>query len=271
MIVVRSLGSGSSGNALLVDTGDCLLVVDCGIGPRALAQGLRAAGRRFEDLDGVLLTHEHTDHVRSLPTIVARRVPVLATPGTARATRLPITGWQPVRPHATLKLGATEVTPLPVSHDAAEPCGYYLRSHSEAVTILTDLGTAHESLHDYLAASDLIVLEANHDEDMLRYGPYPAHLKRRVLSPTGHLSNAACGSLLVAALPTDGRSRTIWLAHLSTTNNRPELARAAVQAALAKREDQAEVLALPRYGQDIVWRSGPAAPAQLGLEFSVFG
>lgn len=271
MIVVRSLGSGSSGNAVLVDTGDCLLVVDCGIGPRALAQGLRAAGRRVEDLDAVLLTHEHTDHVRSLPTVVARRVPVLATPGTARATRLPIAGWHPVRPHGTLKLGLTEVTPLPVSHDAAEPCGYYLRSQSQAVTILTDLGIAHESLHDYLATSDLIVLEANHDEAMLRLGPYPAHLKRRVLSPTGHLSNTDCGSLLVAALPADNRSRTVWLAHLSATNNRPELARATVQAALTEHGRQAEVSPLPRYGQDVVWQSGPKAPAQLGLEFSALG
>lgn len=271
MIVVRSLGSGSSGNALLVDTGDCLLVVDCGIGPRALVHGLHAAGRRFEDLDAVLLTHEHTDHVRSLPTIVARQVPVLATPGTARATRLPIAGWQPVRPHGTLKLGLTEVTALPVSHDAAEPCGYYLRSQSRAVTILTDLGIAHESLHDYLAASDLIVLEANHDEAMLRFGPYPAHLKRRVRSPTGHLSNAECGSLLVTALPADNRARTIWLAHLSATNNRPELARTTVQAALSEHGRQAKVLPLPRYGQDIVWQSGPTAPAQLGLEFSALG
>lgn len=271
MIVVRSLGSGSSGNALLVDTGDCLLVVDCGIGPRALAQGLRAAGRRFEDLDAVLLTHEHTDHVRSLPTVVARQVPVLATPGTARATRLPIAGWQPVRSHVTLKLGMTEVTPLPVSHDAVEPCGYYVRTQSQAVTILTDLGVAHESLHDYLAASDLIVVEANHDEQMLRLGPYPAHLKRRVLSPTGHLSNAACGSLLVAALPAESRTRTIWLAHLSATNNRPELARTTVQGALAEHGRLAEVLPLPRHGQDVVWQSGPTAPAQLGFEFSAIG
>lgn len=269
MIVVRSLGSGSSGNALLVDTGDCLIAVDCGIGPRALAAGLRAAGRTLSDLDAVLLTHEHTDHVRSLPQVVASKVPVLATPGTARAAMLPIAGWVPVRAHSRVMVKSAEVTALPVSHDAAEPCGYHLRSRTRVITILTDLGIAQESLHQYLADSDLIVLEANHDEQMLRHGPYPAHLKRRVLSSKGHLSNADCGSLLVAALPDDGRQRTVWLAHLSATNNRPELAGAAVGTVLKDHGIAARVVPLPRYAHDVVWQ--PATPetrsTQLGFDF----
>ena len=268
MTVVRSLGSGSSGNALLVQTESCLIAVDCGISPRALVSGLRAAGRRLADLDAVLLTHEHADHVRSLPQVLAGRVPVLATRGTPSAARLPAAVWEPVRANVPFTVQDFEVTPLAVSHDAAEPCGYHLRCRGATLTVLTDLGVAHESLHPYLATSDLVVLEANHDEQLLRCGPYPAHLKRRVLSDAGHLSNADCGSLLAAALTVDGRSRTVWLAHLSTTNNRPELARAAVRGALTGRGVDAQVIALPRHGHDVTWSPAYAArrPTQLGFD-----
>jgi phosphoribosyl 1,2-cyclic phosphodiesterase len=266
--VVRSLGSGSSGNALLVESEDCLIAVDCGIGARELVSGLRAAGRTLAELDAVLLTHEHTDHIRALPPVIAGKVPVLATAGTARAARLPMAAWEPVRAGAPVSIKWLEVTPLAVSHDAAEPCGYFVRCGACAIAVFTDLGSPHESLHPYLAASDLVVLEANHDEHLLRRGPYPAHLKRRVLSDVGHLSNVDCGSLLAAALPLDGRTRTVWLAHLSTTNNRPELARTTVRHALAAHGVDAEVVSLPRYRQDVVWTPAMASrrPVQLGLE-----
>lgn len=255
MITLRSLGSGSSGNAILIESGDVAVMVDCGVGVRTLAHALRASGRRLADLDAVLLTHEHTDHVRALPQVVANRVRVIATPGTARATMLPLTAWTPIRSRRPIQVAGLEVTSLSVSHDAAEPCGYFLRDQGGAVTILTDLGAAEASLLPYLAASDLIVLEANHDVAMLQRGPYPAHLKRRVLSNKGHLSNDDCGSLLTAALSADGRCRTVWLAHLSVTNNRPELAQATVAAALAAAGWEVPVVPLPRYDHTVVWRS----------------
>lgn len=270
MITVRSLGSGSSGNAILVDTGDCLVAVDCGIGSRALSNGLRLANRSISDLDAVLLTHEHTDHVRALPRVVASQVPVVATAGTARATRLPVASWVHIRGRAPLPLRSLEISALSVSHDAAEPCGYHIRCQSHAITVLTDLGMGHESLHDYLAESDLIVLEANHDEAMLRNGPYPAYLKRRVLSASGHLSNVDCGSLLTNALPANGRSRTVWLAHLSTTNNRPDLAEASVRTALQAHGRTDHVVALPRYSHEVAWQTTTAepAPAQLRMDLT---
>ncbi|MDQ3410997.1 MAG: MBL fold metallo-hydrolase [Chloroflexota bacterium] len=270
MIVVRSLGSGSSGNAIVVDAGAAAIMVDCGVNPRALGQGLRAMGRRLTDLSAVLLTHEHTDHVRSLSHVVANNVPIVATRGTARATMLPLAAWKPIRNLAPVTIDGIEVTSLSVSHDAAEPCGYHLRHQGSAVTILTDLGVGHESLHSYLAGSDLIVLEANHDVAMLQGGPYPAHLKRRVSSRQGHLSNADCGATLTDALPRDGRARTIWLAHLSTTNNRPGLAEAAVSTALQAAGLVLPVLALPRYDHHVAWSSvGCSTPpaAQLGFNF----
>lgn len=269
VIVVRSLGSGSSGNAIVVDTGESVIAVDCGVGTRELVAGLRASGRQLRDLTAVLLTHEHTDHIRALPRVVASHVPVIATQGTARATRLPMASWTPIMPTRPVMVGRTEVTAIAVSHDAAEPCGYHLRHQGHAITVLTDLGAAHASLLPYLAEAHLIVLEANHDVEMLRLGPYPAHLKRRVLSAKGHLSNAASGDLLATALASGATGRTIWLAHLSTTNNRPELARSTVVASLDARGLSAPVIALPRYDNTVVWQTNghPAAPAsaQLGL------
>jgi phosphoribosyl 1,2-cyclic phosphodiesterase len=267
---VRSFGSGSSGNALLIDAGSDVVVVDCGVGARALTAGLRAAGRRLEDVSAVLLTHEHADHVRSLPQVVKARVPLIATPGTARAAGLAASGREELSPGGQISVGAFTVTALAVSHDAVEPCGYHLQAHGVAVTVVTDLGRPDPALHDYLAASDLIVLEANHDEAMLRTGPYPAHLKRRVLSATGHLSNADCGLLLLAALRGTARPPTVWLAHLSTTNNRPVLARQTVERTLARQGLAAPVAPLPRHGHDAVWSPDrrPPVAIQMALPLS---
>jgi len=253
---VRSLGSGSSGNALLIDAGTTSLVVDCGIGPRALVAGLAAANRTIGELKAVLLTHEHVDHVRALPRVAKEGVPLIATTGTARAAGVPPKSVESVRDGREVRIAEASVVPIGVSHDAAEPCGYHIRLAGIAVTVVTDLGRPEPALLEYLAASDLIVLEANHDEALLRAGPYPAHLKRRVLSPTGHLSNADCGRLLGDALATSARSPTVWLAHLSTTNNRPALARQAVERALVVRGLTPPVVPLPRHGHELVWRPG---------------
>ena len=252
-LTVRNLGSGSSGNALLIDAGEAAIAVDCGIGARALAAGLRAAGRQLADLVAVLLTHEHVDHVRAVPQVVRAGVPLVATAGTARAAALARPNWEEARLGATLRIGGLSVTALGVSHDAVEPCGYHVAAADASLTVITDLGCPDGALQEYLAASDLIVLEANHDVALLRAGPYPAHLKRRVLSPTGHLSNDDCGRLLAAALGDDARRRTIWLAHLSTTNNRPALAQRTVQLALAARGIALPVAPMARYGHQQVW------------------
>lgn len=264
---VRSLGSGSSGNGLLIEGDGTSLVVDCGIGPRVLASGLRAAGRTVGELDAVLLTHEHVDHVRALPRVIKERVPVIATAGTLRAAGIAPGGAEAIALGGELAVAGASVTAIGVSHDAAEPCGYHVRLAGMAVTVVTDLGRPEPALAAYLAAADLIVIEANHDEAMLRAGPYPAHLKRRVLSATGHLSNAACGRLLLEALAGSRRRPTVWLAHLSTTNNRPTLARQTVQRAIAAGGFVAPVVPLPRHGHDLVWRPGlsSAETVQLSL------
>jgi phosphoribosyl 1,2-cyclic phosphodiesterase len=265
VLIVRSLGSGSSGNALLIDTGDGAVLIDCGVGVRPLAVGLRAAGRRLDQLDAVLLTHEHVDHARLLPRALAARVPIVATAGTARAAAVPRPAWQEVRRGAALRLPHLTVTALAVAHDAAEPCGYFVEAAEGRIVVLTDLGSPDPALVEYLAAADLIVLEANHDEAMLRAGPYPAPLKRRILSATGHLANADCAGLLATALGDARSPRTVWLAHLSLTNNRPDLARSAVERALVARGAAHRVTPLPRGGHDLIWRPGRPASAAIQM------
>lgn len=266
-VAVQSLGSGSSGNAFLIVAGEALVVVDCGISPRALTGGLAALGRSLADVDALLLTHEHADHVRGLPAMARAGVRVVSTPGTARAAGVPPRLREELRRAAELRLGSITVDALSVSHDAAEPCGFSVVAGGARVTVLTDLGRDEPALHGVLDDSDLVVLEANHDEAMLRRGPYPPHLKRRVMSDVGHLSNAACGAMLGAALTRNGLLPTVWLAHLSQTNNRPEVARQEVARALAARGRVAPILPLPRRGPGPVWRSDarPTVPIQLAM------
>jgi len=270
VLSVQSLGSGSSGNALLIEEEGALLLVDCGIGARAMAAGLRAVGRRLVDLDALLLTHEHADHVRALPQVVRAGVPVVATRGTAAAAGVTGKRHEQIRGGTSLAVAGLTVTALPLCHDAAEPCGFHIEGRHGSILVATDLGCAAGGWGDRLAAADLIVLEANHDELLLRTGPYPAHLKRRVLSERGHLSNAACGAFLAEAFAANGhRSPTVWLAHLSQTNNRPALARETVLRSLAARGFAPLVLPLPRHAGGPTWRFGDdrSTPIQLPLLF----
>ncbi|HEU5433077.1 MAG TPA: MBL fold metallo-hydrolase, partial [Thermomicrobiales bacterium] len=263
-IVVHSFGSGSSGNAFLIVTADGALLIDCGIQSRALQSHLRALRRPLAALDAVLISHEHVDHVRALPAIARSRTRIVATAGTARACGI-APGAGGVRPGRIETIGAFAVTPVGVSHDAAEPCGYHIAHAAGRVLIVTDLGVGDPALHDPLRDADLIVLEANHDEAMLRAGPYPARLKRRVLSPVGHLSNRACGDLLAAALAGGPRPAMIWLAHLSATNNRPELAARTVRERLAAADVEVDLLPLPRSSGAVGSAAGRPAARQMPL------
>ncbi len=253
-MTVHSFGSGSSGNAFLIVTSDGALLVDCGIQSRALQAHLRALRRPLASLDAVLITHEHVDHVRALPAVARSQAPIVATPGTVRACGLPPTVAWIARSGVGMRIGMFEVTPIAVSHDAADPCAYHISHPAGRLVIATDLGVGDPALHDPIRDADLVILEANHDEAMLRSGPYPARLKRRVLSPVGHLSNRACGELLTAALCGRPAPATIWLAHLSATNNRPDLAVGAVRERLAASDLTPDVAALPRAGCE-TWRS----------------
>lgn len=265
-MIVQSLSSGSSGNALFVQSGATRLLIDCGIGPRTLQAALLAHSTSVREINAVLLTHEHDDHVRGLAHIVRLGVPIHATEGTARAAGV---GGSRVSVHAygaETRIGNVSVQLMRTSHDAEQPCGFSICDGDSRVTLLTDLGMTDESYVELVAASDLLVIEANHDVHMLRSGPYPQHLKKRVLSPTGHLSNADCATFLRTALGESRSCSSVWLAHLSATNNRPQLAERTVEQSLAGAKIRPVVQALPRREPGPVWTpSARPVVAQLGL------
>ena len=253
MLEVTSLGSGSCGNAFLLRTATTSLLIDCGVGMRRMAGALRGHNLALTDVDAVLISHEHGDHIRELPRFVAARTPLLSSPGTAAAVAAPRDRWHESLPARPITVGNVEVVAIPVRHDAAEPCGFLVRTPDAAVTVVTDLGIASPAAMEAIAESRLVVLEANHDETMVRNGPYPPHLQRRILSETGHLSNRACGEMLAAALLGSRSMPTVWLAHLSASNNRPLLAKQTVERRLARSGLYLDVVPLPRRDVGATW------------------
>ncbi len=261
---VISLASGSSGNALAIEHEGQALLIDCGAPPRRLAGLLREADVPPARLAAVLFTHEHSDHVAGVAAIpCALEVPFVMSPGTRLAE--PIVGGRPAfagrpvveqPPGSTRGFGPFAVTSFPVSHDGAEVCGYLIEAAGRSVAVFTDLGCVEPHLHEPLARADLIVIEANHDEGLLWRGPYPWHLKRRVAGARGHLSNDACAALLCAVLPDGGREVEVWLAHLSRTNNRPQIAAATVKNSLFAHgcaPDTHTIRILSPVGTDLRW------------------
>jgi phosphoribosyl 1,2-cyclic phosphodiesterase len=241
---LHSLGSGSSGNAFILEQGDTSLLIDCGVGARVLRKALQdldLIGR----LSGVLISHEHSDHIRSLPSL--RRyesAPVFATEGTMRHIGRE-SGWRTLKSLQALRVGELEVTPISVSHDAEEPCGFVVRAGTQTAAIFTDLGIPNADVFDALTEADVIILEANYCEAMLRASPYPPFLKSRIRGPAGHLSNHDCATMLVSAV--SPRTRSIWLAHLSENNNAPDVAVDTVNEALFVNDVSLPVTALPRF------------------------
>jgi phosphoribosyl 1,2-cyclic phosphodiesterase len=266
-LAVTSLGSGSRGNALLVQTARSTLLVDCGIGSRRLGPALRERGLALADMGCLLLTHEHADHVRELPRIAALDAPIVATRGSANASGVGCGRCQIISGDQTVTIGDFEVTAILVRHDASEPCGFRISTPDGVVTVLTDLGSFSDGTVEAVSAADLVVIEANHDEDLLRRGPYPRHLQRRILSDVGHLSNHAAAELLVQALHHSSRIPEIWLAHLSETNNRPALAIRTINERLLAIGIRAQIAALPQREASTTWtpNGSPRAPRQLTL------
>ena len=252
---VTSLGSGSSGNALLVEAGPrgrTKLLVDAGFHGRVLTQRLRQAGVAPAQLTGILVTHEHIDHVLGLPYLMKYyRLPVITNPLTISSIQRIFTGetartdsgaliplelearalddaqaeelFQALPSEGNTCIGDIDVTPFPVSHDAAAPCGFLLRAGGCRVCVAIDTGEVTATMLAMMQHADLLILEANHDRERLLRGPYPYALKQRILSPTGHLSNDQAAEAFLRTWRGDA-VRWVWLSHLSRTNNTPRLA-----------------------------------------------
>ncbi len=267
-MIVQSFCSGSSGNSTIVRAGGTTILIDCGIGPRILQKMLLPHESSLPAIDAVLITHEHDDHVRGIEAVTKHGLAVHATRGTGEALGIrKSSGGDSIEYGDEFAVGEVTIRTLQTSHDAAEPCGFSLFDGTTRFTLLTDLGITDDRCLQVVAESDLIIIEANHDIHMLKSGPYPAHLKRRVLSERGHLSNADCGQFLFRALEGSRKTRSIWLAHLSATNNRPELAERTVNDALIRLPVRHAVTALPRVEPGPIWRPGstPIATEQLSL------
>ncbi len=246
---VVSLGSGSSGNALLVEAGPqgrTKLLVDAGLSVKTMMKRLGQISIELSQIRGVLVTHEHSDHVSALPTLIkAYATPIITDPRTYHAIDASVRAgsWRsdtgrlvatqsveldtlPVEelPIGEKRLiGDIEVVSFATSHDAVAPCGYLLKAGGWRICIVTDTGHVTAAMLEVMQHADLLILEANHDKERLLRGPYPWHLKKRILSETGHLSNEQAAEAILRIWRSDGM-RWLWLAHLSRTNNTPELA-----------------------------------------------
>ncbi len=229
-----SLGSGSEGNGLVVEAGTTRVLIDCGFRVRDAVSRLARLGLKPGDLSAILVTHEHSDHVGGVPAFAARHsLPVWATFGTLAAVSERFEGMAQVYgfdSHCAFAIGALEVTPVAVPHDAREPVQFVIGDGARRLGVLTDLGVTTPHVEACLTGCDALVLECNHDLEMLENGGYPYPLKQRIAGRFGHLHNEAAAGLLEHIDTT--RLVHIIAAHLSQQNNTPELARAALAGAL---------------------------------------
>lgn len=219
-----ALGSGSKGNSVLIDNGKNRLLIDAGLGARDLKKRLNMAGLELSDLDGILITHEHNDHIRALESF-AKVVPVYAHDYTMDAIikKCDISLKQQMNfDNDNFSIGSLDILTFKVSHDATYPLGFCISDENSKVTYATDLGYCSKEFLSKANGSDIIVIESNHDLDMLLNGRYPGFLKRRVGSNVGHLSNYSC-AVAINELAEAG-TRKFILSHLSEQNNLPELA-----------------------------------------------
>lgn len=254
MTTIQTLASGSSGNAALISENGVRVLLDAGISCRRITCALQELNLTPADLAAVLITHTHADHICGLATIVKRwDLPIYASESAARGLAYRIAGIEPrLRPFAwgeTLHLDGLEAVPFPTSHDAPGSAGYRFGTAG----VLTDTGFVTEAAADALRGVALLMLEANHDVDRLRAGPYPYYLKARILGTEGHLSNDAAAAFAVAEARLGARE--IVLAHLSAENNTPALALDTVTAALRAAGLTAQVQVAPRAALSVCYRT----------------
>ncbi|MBQ4517773.1 MAG: MBL fold metallo-hydrolase [Clostridia bacterium] len=250
MIKFQSFLSSSSGNCTFVTDDHTHLLVDCGAGGKYITECMRRIGVDPHELSGILITHEHRDHIAGVG-ILSRKydIPVYATEKTWDAIGESLGRFNEQNKRLaeqSMEFGKMTVSSFPIPHDAAEPVGYSFETSDDKFTIATDLGMITDSLFEALKGSKSIIIEANHDTDMLKNGPYPFYLKRRIAGEQGHLSNELCGRLCADLAKTG--TETIWLGHLSSENNRPELAYQTVSAILHELNEKNVILnVLPKY------------------------
>ena len=225
-----SIASGSSGNCICVGTDECHVLVDAGISGKRIESGLNSIDLKTEEMQGILITHEHVDHIAGLG-VLARRygLPMYATPGTIDAIlhtksvgTIDPALFHEIHAGEDFTIGDMTIEPIAISHDAAEPVAYKMKQPGKSMAVMTDLGIYDDHIVEKLKGLDVLLLEANHDVHMLQVGSYPYPLKQRILGEKGHLSNELSGRLLGEVL--HDHFGTVFLGHLSKENNYAELA-----------------------------------------------
>ena len=226
-MIFCSLYSGSSGNSIFVSTSKAKILIDAGLSGIRIDKALNEIGESLKDIDAIFVTHEHSDHIKGL-CIVSRKydIPVYANELTWKAMEGCI---GPVKEHNikiitrdSVAIKDMEITNYKISHDAADARGYAVYGEIKKVCIATDLGYFSDEVRESIDDADVVLLESNHDVEMLKFGPYPYDLKRRILSNVGHLSNDDCGRAIVDIM--NEKKKNIILGHLSKINNYPDLA-----------------------------------------------
>ena len=231
-----SLYSGSSGNCLYVGSEKTKILVDAGLSGKRIEAALSEKNINPNEIKGIVVTHEHSDHTKGLGVLSRRyNIPIFANTKTWRAMhsslgKIADENIKVFGSYKAFEIGDIVVNPFEVPHDAAEPCGYSFIKDKKKVTIATDIGYVTDEIKNNIKDSDIVLIESNHDVDMLKVGPYPYELKRRVLSNVGHLSNENAGKAIIDVL--SSKIKNILLGHLSDTNNYPFLAHETVISVL---------------------------------------
>lgn len=224
------IASGSKGNCLLFQNGEVNLLIDAGISKKRIEEGMDSYKSSLTDVDGILITHEHSDHISGLG-VVSRKyhIPIYATKETIskimednKVGKIETSLFKEIKPDKGFYIKSTLVTPFSISHDAVKPVAYRFDDDGKALAVATDMGVYNDYTIGNLKGLDAILIESNHDVNMLQLGPYPYTLKQRIWGERGHLSNESCGNLLNAII--SDKLKNIILGHLSKENNLPELA-----------------------------------------------
>lgn len=255
MLKFISFGSGSSGNCYFLFSETDGLLIDIGVGIRTLKKHFKDYGVSLSQVHHLLITHDHADHIKSVGSISYEyNLPVYATSIVHKGIdrnycvqrKINADFRHLIEPGVTINLGDFSVTPFSVPHDSSDNVGYYIEACNTSFCIITDAGCVTPDMAQYISKAQYLVIEANHDIEMLLQGPYPQHLKSRIQSQTGHLSNSDCGKAIAENM--SERLKHVWLCHLSEENNHPELARKTVETVLrsygiiAGKDFQLEVL-----------------------------
>ncbi len=253
MLELCSIASGSSGNCICVGDNNTHVLIDAGVSGKRIETGLNEIELKTAEMQGILITHEHIDHIGGLG-VLARRygIPIYATQATADAIlhtksvgKIDEALFRVIQPGEAFSIGDLNFKPIHISHDAADPVAYRISNDSRSIAVVTDLGTYDQSLIDELQGLDALLLEANHDVNMLQMGAYPYPLKQRILGDRGHLSNERSGQLLCSLL--HDHFKTVVLGHLSKENNYEELAYEAVRLEVTMGDNPYKAEDFPMY------------------------